>query len=131
VVALAVQGTTLREPALSGQPGTIMLTLNDCIELSGLTKEEILAIGDHEHVPEMIAAELARYLVQTDSGENRIKAMIVDDIRDARERGDHTNLLKLKLCLRHFLEHHAGTEGAPKSAPKKSVPKKHSAKPVR
>jgi len=86
-----------------------VLTLNDCIELSGLSKEEILAIGDHEQVPEMIAAELGRYLVQTDTGEKRIKAMIVDDMRAARERGDHERLLQLKLCLRHFIEHHEGS----------------------
>ena len=30
-----------------------MLTIQDCIELSGLSEEEILAIAEHEHVPEM------------------------------------------------------------------------------
>jgi hypothetical protein len=99
-----------------------MLTINDCIALSGLSKEEILAIGEHEHVPEMIAAELGRYLVQTHTGEHRIKEMIVDDIRVARERGDHKHLLKLKLCLRHFLEHHAGPEHRPKKASEKLDP---------
>jgi len=34
-----------------------MLTLDDCIELSELTEEEILAIAEHEHVPEMVALE--------------------------------------------------------------------------
>src|SRR4051812_25673464 len=97
-----------------------MLTLNDCVELSGLSKEEIMAIGEHEHVPEMIAAELGRYLVQTETGEERISAMIVDDIRIARERGDHEHLSKLKLCLRHFLEHHAGAAKAPKTSPRKA-----------
>jgi predicted transcriptional regulator of viral defense system len=87
--------------------GAIMLTIQDCIELSGLSEEEILAIAEHEHVPEMIAVELGNYLVQTATGEKRIKAMIVDDMRAARERGDHVHVLKLKLCLRHFLEHHA------------------------
>ena len=85
-----------------------MLTIQDCIELSGLSEEEILAIAEHEHVPEMIAAELGNYLVQTPAGEKRIKAMIVDDMQAARERGDLVCVLKLKLCLRHFLEHHAG-----------------------
>jgi len=85
-----------------------MLTIQDCIELSGLSEEEILAIAEHEHVPEMIAVELGNYLVQTPTGEKRIKAMIVDDIGAARTRGDHARALKLKLCLRHFLEHHAG-----------------------
>ena len=87
--------------------GAIMLTIQDCIELSGLSEEEILAIAEHEHVPEMIAVELGNYLVQTPAGEKRIKAMIVEDMGAARERGDHAHVLKLKLCLRHFLEHHA------------------------
>jgi DNA repair protein RadC len=85
-----------------------MLTIQDCIDLSGLSEEEILAIAEHEHVPEMIAVELGNYLVQTAAGEKRIKAMIVDDMQAARECGDHAHVLKLKLCLRHYLEHHAG-----------------------
>ena len=42
-----------------------MLTLQDCIELSELTEEEILAISEHEHIPEMVALELGNYLVHT------------------------------------------------------------------
>ncbi len=85
-----------------------MLTLQDCIELSELTEEEILAIAEHEHIPELAALELGNYLVHTHDGEKRIKAMIVDDIADARGRGDLLRVLSLKLCLRHFVEHHAG-----------------------
>jgi hypothetical protein len=85
-----------------------MLTLQDCIGLSELTEEEILAIAEHEHIPEMAALELGNYLIQTPSGERRIKRMIVDDIDAARRAGDHTRVLALKLCLRHYLEHHAG-----------------------
>ena len=32
-----------------------MLTLEDCIGLSELDEEEILAIAEHEHIPEMAA----------------------------------------------------------------------------
>jgi len=32
-----------------------MITLEDCIALCGLTEEEVLAIAEHEHVPEMAA----------------------------------------------------------------------------
>ena len=42
-----------------------MLTLEDCIELSDLSEEEILAIAEHEHIPEMVAVELGAYLVHT------------------------------------------------------------------
>ena len=84
-----------------------MLTIQDCIELSGLTEEEILAIAEHEHVPEMIALQLGNYLVQSSEGETCVKAMIIDDMRAARDRGDAKHVLELKLCLQHFLEHHS------------------------
>jgi S-ribosylhomocysteine lyase LuxS involved in autoinducer biosynthesis len=85
-----------------------MLTIQDCIELSELTEEEILAIAEHEHIPEMAALELGNYLVHTPTGEKRIHEMIVDDIEAARHEGNLERLLALKTCLRHFLDHHAG-----------------------
>ena len=39
----------------------MVLTLQDCIALSDLTEEEILAIAEHEHIPEIVAAELGNY----------------------------------------------------------------------
>jgi DNA repair protein RadC len=84
-----------------------MLTIEDCIGLSELTEAEILAIAQHEHIPEIAAVEMGNYLIQTASGEKRIRAMIVDDIEAARRAGDDRRLLTLKLCLKHFLEHHA------------------------
>jgi hypothetical protein len=90
-----------------------VLTIEDCIGLSELTEEEIRAIAQHEHIPEIVAAELGNYLIHTPSGEKRIKAMIVDDIEQARRNRDLPRVLTLKLCLRHFLQHHAeGGSGA-------------------
>ena len=43
-----------------------MLSYEDCVELSDLTEEEIVAIAEHEHLPEMAALELGSYLVHTD-----------------------------------------------------------------
>ena len=85
-----------------------MLTIEDCIELSELTEEEILAIAEHEHVPEMVAVELGNYLTHTASGEKRIKRMIIDDIEAARAMGDHHRVTMLKMVLKHFVEHHGG-----------------------
>ena len=65
-----------------------MLTLQDCIELSELSEEEILAIAEHEHIPEMLAVEMGNYLVHAPSGEKQIKRMIVDDIDQARAHGN-------------------------------------------
>lgn len=81
-----------------------MLTLEDCIALSGLTREEIDAIAEHEHLPEMVATELGAYLIQLPEGTGAIKAIIRDDIVRAQVQGDHLHSAKLKLVLRHFLE---------------------------
>ena len=82
-----------------------MLTLEDCIALSGLTREEIDVIAEHEHLPEIVAAELGAYLLQLPQGEQVIKALIRDDIARARTHGDYLHSAKLKLVLRHFVEH--------------------------
>ena len=89
-----------------------MITIQDCIELSELTEEEILAIAQHEGIPEMAAVELGNYLVHTSEGEERIKAMIVDDILDAQRSGELHRVLTLKVCLRHYIQQHAGTRPA-------------------
>jgi len=85
-----------------------MLTFEDCLALAELTEEEILAIAEHEHVPEMVALELGNYLVHTPQGERRIKRMMAEDIEHARRTGNTGRVLELKLVLRHFLETHPG-----------------------
>ena len=85
-----------------------MITIEDCIALSELSEPEILAIAEHEHVPEMIAVEMGNYLLHSPTGETCIKRMILDDIREAQQRGDMKHVAKLKLVLRHFTESHKG-----------------------
>lgn len=84
-----------------------MLTLEDCIGLSELTEDEIQAIAEHEHIPEMAALELGTYLVQSIPGERRIRAMIMDDITSAKETGNNKHAATLKLVLKNFIDHHA------------------------
>jgi hypothetical protein len=84
-----------------------MLTLQDCLALCELTEDEVLAIAEHEHIPEMAAIELGNYLVRTPEGEQRIKAMIADDIDAARCRGDLIHAATLKLVLQRYASAHA------------------------
>jgi hypothetical protein len=83
-----------------------MLSLDDCIELSKLSEEEILAIAEHEHIPEMAALELGAYLVVRPDGQSCIKAMIRDDIAEADRRGERDRSLALRLLLRNFVAQH-------------------------
>ncbi|MCA8927974.1 MAG: hypothetical protein KDC18_07870 [Alphaproteobacteria bacterium] len=83
-----------------------MLTLEDCLALCELTREEIDAIAEHEHLPETLAMEMGEYLVHTVDGQKRIRRMIEDDIAEAQSRGDHRHSAALKLALKHFCEYH-------------------------
>jgi hypothetical protein len=83
-----------------------MLTLEDCISLCGLTEAEVLAIAEHEHIPEIAAAELGNYLVAAPDGQFCIKRMILDDIAHAGSCGDCDRELALKLLLRNFVLQH-------------------------
>jgi hypothetical protein len=84
----------------------VMITLQDCIAFCGLTEEEVLAIAEHEHVPEMAAAALADYLLKQRRGADKIHTMIVEDIRAALHRGDREHARELFAALQHFLETH-------------------------
>lgn len=83
-----------------------MLQLEDCIALCDLTEEEVLAIAEHERIPEMAAIELGSYLVRSPDGELFIKSMIRDDILAAIERGDREHELALKCVLRDYILQH-------------------------
>lgn len=85
-----------------------MLTLQDCIEMSELSEDEILAIAEHEHIPEMVALELGNYLVHTAGGEKRVRRMICDDMEEARAKGDNRRVALLRMVLKHYVEHHSG-----------------------
>lgn len=82
-----------------------MLTLEDCIAFSELTPAEVEAIAEHEHVPAIIATELGNYLMRLPDGPEKICTMIRDDIVAAMADHHYQHSAKLKLVLRHFLEH--------------------------
>ena len=83
-----------------------MLTFEDCLGLSELTEDEILAIAEHERIPEIAALELGNFLVREADGEQCIKSFIVDDIEAASRKGDFRRAAVLRLVLRDFCEEH-------------------------
>jgi hypothetical protein len=50
-----------------------MIALEDCIGLCGLDEDEVAAISEHEHIPEMAAAALANYLLTQPHGGETIR----------------------------------------------------------
>lgn len=83
-----------------------MLTYQDCVGMCELTEDEIRAIAEHEHLPELVALELGQYLVQSSDGQLAIRRMILDDIEAAEAAGDRQKLLRLKGAMKHFVDTH-------------------------
>ena len=84
-----------------------MISIEDCIAFCGLTPEEIAAVSEHEHVPEVAATALADYLMHSAGGSERIREMIVDDIHKALDDGRVRHAAELFGALRHFMDAHA------------------------
>jgi hypothetical protein len=81
-----------------------MITLEDCIAFCGLSEEEVLALA--EHVPEAVACALAQYLPQQEHGPEKVRDMIVDDVRAAQAHGDGKHVRALLHVLHHFFKAH-------------------------
>jgi hypothetical protein len=89
-----------------------MLSYEDCVGLSELTAEEIAAIAQHEHLPEIVALEMGACLCGTPEGRQRIRRMIIEDSEEACRRGETRTAARLGLVLHHFIETHVDRQGA-------------------
>jgi hypothetical protein len=84
----------------------VMISLQDCFGLCGLDENEVTAISEHEHIPDIAAAALASYLLTQPHGGETVRTMIIDDIHKALDEGRVRHAGELFMALRHFLEHH-------------------------
>jgi hypothetical protein len=86
---------------------TAMISIEDCIALCDLTREEVDAVAEHEHLPEAAASALASWLMENeDTGVPAISDMLRDDVRAAIKEGNHAHAAELLAALRHFLAEH-------------------------
>lgn len=83
-----------------------MISKDDCMAMCGLSAEEVAAVAEHEHIPEIAACALSDYLLHGAHGAERIRDMIVEDIRRAVHGGDVAHARELVMALRHFLSEH-------------------------
>ena len=90
-----------------------MLTYEDCVEMCDLSEEEVAAIAEHEHLPEIVAAEYGNYLIHSATGVPMIRKIILDDIDSAREHHDDRRVECLESVLKHFVATHPSRLTAP------------------
>ena len=90
-----------------------MIALEDCLALCGLTKDEVLALAEHEHIPDIAAAALGHHLLNQPTGCKTIRDMIAEDVIWARGRGDMAHAAELAATLQRFVRTHPEAGDAP------------------
>jgi len=88
-----------------------MLTLRECVELSELTEEEVHMVAEHEHIPEIVAAEMGHELLRSDDGVSTLKTYMLDCIEHARRAGDFKRADALYSIYRRFAATHPAPPG--------------------
>lgn len=83
-----------------------MITLDDIEDMTCLTREEIAAVAEHEHMPELNASALAEYMMHIPHGPQKVQQMICEDIRGALHRDDLDHARELYAVLHHFMSEH-------------------------
>ncbi len=88
-----------------------MLTIQDCLELCGLTEEEIEAISEHEHIPDIVALELGEALLKSEDGVAEIRRFILEEIALAKAHGHGAKAARFEEAYRHFESTHPAPPG--------------------
>lgn len=83
-----------------------MLTIQDCLELCGLTEDEIEAISEHEHIPDICALELGEAMLKSERGVAEIKRFILEEITLAQAHGRPEKAARFEAAYRHFESAH-------------------------
>ena len=82
-----------------------MLTYTECLEMCGLSDEEIDAIAEHEHLEPIVAMALGKYMVEHNAS-HQVRQYILDDIEMARAQGNSAKMALLTQTLCHFMTTH-------------------------
>lgn len=83
-----------------------MITLEDILDMTCLTRAEIEAVAEHEHLCPLDAALLAEWEAHRHRGFQHLQQMICEDICAALHRGDLEHARALYAVLRHFIAEH-------------------------
>ena len=93
-----------------------VINLDDILDMCALTREEIDAVAEHEHVEGVNAAALADYMMHQHKGPQHVQQIICEDIREALHADDVPKAKELFVVLRHYMSEHPeaarGAEGS-------------------
>jgi hypothetical protein len=83
-----------------------MISLDECVAMSGLEEDEVAIVAEHEHVPLMIAAELVQTLLETPKGLYRLHVIFQDRLAELAAGRDRTKERELARLYAQFRARH-------------------------
>lgn len=83
-----------------------MINENDILDMTCLTRAQIDAIAEHEHIDTVSAAELGEYMMHIHHGPQQVQTMICEDIAEALHRNNLIRARALYKALKEFLAEH-------------------------
>lgn len=83
-----------------------MLSLGDCVGMCGLNEDELQVLADHEHLPMVVAAELAAGMLQTPKGIWQIRHFMFKALEASVARHDAERERHLRAVISHFTSSH-------------------------
>jgi hypothetical protein len=76
-----------------------MLTLEECLDCSELSREEVREIADHHHLPEVLAAALGHALLNSPTGLDTIRGYLLQNLEKATLQGDVLKVRKVATVI--------------------------------
>lgn len=83
-----------------------MLTLQDCLDMCDLSEDMVETVAEHQHLPPIVAAELAACLASAPGGLEVLRSFLVEGIERSRRCGDAVRAERLRQCLCEFERSH-------------------------
>ena len=80
-----------------------MITLRDCIDLSGCDPDEIDAVAEHEHLPFTVAMEKEWWMLEHSWGPPAVRQIIRDDIEEATMHSRYHHADQLLQTYHHVM----------------------------
>jgi hypothetical protein len=81
----------------------MLLTTQECVDMSELSNEAIRAIAEHEHIPEVVAAELGQELLKATGGKAEIERILEKNLGLAVQAGEQDKIDDRKRVLERFV----------------------------
>lgn len=79
-----------------------MVTLQEIIDFAEIERSQLEAIAELEHIPEVVAAELAGELIRTPHGIYQLHNLFLDAIEQAEYGGSRDKVRRVEAMYREF-----------------------------